>query len=75
MQTTTYPSLLINLAMPHSSSATDGFIRMLPITNVTHEECDQYEHPLPDGFIATKEDEAKDMFEVKRLADKFGYPL
>jgi hypothetical protein len=28
--------------------------------------------PLPNEFVATKEDQAKDMFEVKRLADEFG---
>jgi hypothetical protein len=32
-----------------------------------------YKRPLSNDFIATKEDQAKDVFEVKRLADEFGF--
>jgi transposase InsO family protein len=49
------------------------FIPSLPIDTATPEDCETYKRPLPDGFIATKEDQAKDMFEVKRLADEFGF--
>jgi hypothetical protein len=49
------------------------FIPSLPIDTITPEDCETYKRPLPDGFIATKEDQAKDMFEVKRLADEFGF--
>jgi hypothetical protein len=49
------------------------FIPTLPLDTVTLEEFEQYERPLPDRFVATIEDQAKDMFQVKRLAEEFGY--
>jgi hypothetical protein len=49
------------------------FIPSLTIDTVTPEDCEIHKRPLPNGFVATKEDQAKDMFEVKRLADEFGF--
>ena len=49
------------------------FIPSLTIDSVTPEDCETYKRPLPNDFIATKEDQANDMFEVKRLADEFGF--
>jgi hypothetical protein len=49
------------------------FIHSLTIDTVTPEDCEMCKRPLPNDFIATKEDQAKDMFEDKQLADEFGF--
>jgi hypothetical protein len=49
------------------------FIPTLPISSVTPADCEKYRQVLPSGFVATKQDMANDMFEVKRLEDEFGF--
>jgi hypothetical protein len=49
------------------------FIPTLPISDITPEDRERYRQVLPSGFVATKQDLANDMFEVKRLEDEFGF--
>jgi hypothetical protein len=57
----------------HAALACNRFIPSLPITAATPEDCEKCKRPLPNEFIATTVDQANDMFEVKRLADEFGF--
>jgi hypothetical protein len=49
------------------------FIPTLPIATITDADRERYRSVLPSGFIATKQDLADDMLEVKRLEDEFGF--
>jgi hypothetical protein len=49
------------------------FIPTLPIATITDADRERYRSVLPFGFIATKQDLADDMLEVKRLEDEFGF--
>jgi hypothetical protein len=49
------------------------FIPTLPISDITPEDRVRYCQVLPSSFVATKQDLANDMFQVKRLEDEFGF--
>jgi hypothetical protein len=49
------------------------FLPTFPISTVTNEDRDKYHRPLPSEFVATREDLANDMFEVRALSDEFGF--
>ena len=49
------------------------FTPSLTLDAVTPEDQEKHMRPLPNDFIATKDDQASDMLEVKRLADEFGF--
>jgi hypothetical protein len=45
----------------------------LPAATITDADHERHRSVLPFGFIATKQDLADDMLEVKRLEDEFGF--
>jgi hypothetical protein len=57
----------------HAALTCNRFLPSLPITAATPEDCEKHKRPLPNEFIATTVDQANDVFEVKRLADEFGF--
>jgi hypothetical protein len=57
----------------HAALICSRFIPTLPISDITPEDRERCRQVLPSGFVATSQDLANDMCEVKRLEDEFGF--